>query len=115
MRHGCVLRAAFAARDELRGRRLACFLDGIGGAYGSQCDGEGLYAVGLHSSEVALPDGTAPIPPAGSLGGSLERASRYVAEMLPALDPEPLEQRLCRTTGLPRGATTRSPLGGKGP
>ena len=98
VRHGCVLRGAFRVRG---GERLACLLDGLGGAYGSQCEGEPLYAVGLHSSEVALSGGSASIPPPESLGGALESTSRYVADVLPGLDPEAAEQRLCRTTRLP--------------
>jgi len=99
---GCVLRAAFAVRDGAG--RQACLLDRReGGAYGSQCEGGPEYAVGLHSSEVGVCDGDAPIPAAESLAPALERTSRYVAEMLPGLDPEPLGLRLCRTTRLPWG------------
>ena len=105
--HGCVLRATFGVREELAGERLACLLDrrdtAASGVYASQCEGRPCYTVGLHSSEVDLPDGTAPIPPAESLAPAVERTSRYVAENLPGLYPEPVELRLCRTTKLPWG------------
>nr|MBA2644544.1 amino acid oxidase [Solirubrobacterales bacterium] len=105
--HGCQLRATFAVREELAGERLACLLDrrdaAASGVYASQCEGRPCYTVGLHSSEVPLPDGPAPIPAAESLSPSVEHTSRYVAENLPGLYPEPVELRLCRTTKLPWG------------
>ncbi len=107
VRHGCQLRATFGVREGLAGERLACLLDrrdtAASGVYASQCEGRPCYTVGLHSSEVDLPDGTAPIPPAESLSPTVERTSRYVAENLPGLHPEPVELRLCRTTKLPWG------------
>ena len=107
VRDGCVLRATFGVRDEPPRARLACLLDRRdsrpSGAYGSQCEGGPSYAVGLHSSELALPSGEAPIPAAESLAPALERTSRYVAETFPGLHPEPIGQRLCRTTRLPWG------------
>ncbi len=105
--HGCQLRATFGVREGLAGERLACLLDrrdsAASGVYASQCEGRPCYTVGLHSSEVPLPDGTAPIPAAESLSPAVEHTSRYVAENLPGLDPEPVELRLCRTTKLPWG------------
>ena len=107
LRNGCLLRATYAAREGLAAERLACLLDrretGASGVYGSQCEGRPLYAVGLHSSEVALEDPEAPMPAEESLAPAAARTSRYVAETLPGLDPEPLELRLCRTTKLPSG------------
>jgi sarcosine oxidase len=108
VRDGCLLRATFAVREGLGDRRLACVLDrretAVSGVYASQCEGGPCYTVGLHSSELELPDGGAPIPPAESLGPAAERTSSYVAETLPGLRPEPVELRLCRTTKLPVGA-----------
>ncbi len=52
---------------------------------------------------MCLPDGAAPIPPAESLSPAVEHTSRYVADNLPGLHPEPVELRLCRTTKLPWG------------
>ena len=107
LRHGCQLRATFAARGTRPEEALACILDrreqAASGVYASQCEGAPCYTVGLHSSEVALPDGTAPIPPAESLAPAIESTSSYVVEHLPGLDPEPVELRLCRTTKLPWG------------
>ncbi|MDQ4071396.1 MAG: FAD-binding oxidoreductase, partial [Actinomycetota bacterium] len=106
--HGCQLRATFAVREGLAYDGLACLLDrrdaAASGVYASQCEETPCYTVGLHSSEVALPDGTAPIPPTESLSPSVEHTSRYVAENLPGLHPEPVELRLCRTTKLPWGS-----------
>lgn len=105
--HGCQLRATFAVREGLAGDHLACLLDrrdtAASGVYASQCEGTPCYTVGLHSSEVSLPDGAAPIPPAESLSPAVEHTSRYVADNLPGLHPEPVELRLCRTTKLPWG------------
>ena len=105
--HGCQLRATFGVREGLDAERLACLLDrrdaAASGVYALRCEGRPCYTVGLHSSEVPLPDGTAPIPPADSLSPAIERTSRYVAEHLPGLEPEPVELRLCRTTRLPWG------------
>lgn len=108
VRHGCLLRATFGVREDFAGERLACLLDrrdaAASGVYASQCEGRPCYTVGLHSSEVCLPDGTAPIPAAESLSPAVEQTSRYVAETLPGLHPEPVELRLCRTTRLPWGS-----------
>ena len=98
--HGCTLRATFAIRDPGDAPRLACLLDRDRGAYGSQCEGGPAYAVGLHTSEVALPDAAAPIPAAMAQGPALAATSRYVARALPGLHPEPIGVRLCRTTRL---------------
>ena len=107
VRHGCQLRATFPVREGLAAERLACLLDrretAASGVYALERDGRPCYTVGLHSSEVRLPGGTAPIPPAESLAPAVERTSRYVAENLPGLDREPVELRLCRTTRLPWG------------
>jgi len=107
VRHACQLRATFGVREGLAYERLACLLDrrdaAASGVYAAQCEGRPCYTVGLHSSEVSLPNGTAPIPPAESLSPAVERTSRYVAENLPGLHPEPIELRLCRTTKLPWG------------
>ena len=107
VRHGCLLRATFGVREGIAGERLACLLDrrdtAASGVYASQCEGRPCYTVGLHSSEVELPDGTAPIPPAESLSPAVDHTSRYVADNLPGLRPEPIELRLCRTTKLPWG------------
>ena len=107
LRNGCLLRATFRARQGIAAERLACLLDrretGASGVYASQCKGRPLYAVGLHSSEVALEDAEAPMAAEESLAPAAARTSRYVAETLPGLDPEPLELRLCRTTKLPSG------------
>ena len=106
--HGCQLRATFAVREGLAHDGLACLLDrrdaAATGVYASQCEGRPCYTVGLHSSEVSLPDGTAPIPPTESLSPAIEHTSRYMAENLPGLHPEPVELRLCRTTKLPWGS-----------
>ncbi len=119
VRHGCQLRATFAVREGLPEERLACLLDrretAASGVYASQCEGRPCYTVGLHSSEVRLSEGSAPIPPADSLAPSIEATSRYVTETLPGLEPEPVELRLCRTTKLPGGndafgAWQRSPV-----
>ena len=108
LRHGCQLRATFAVRDGLAVERLACLLDrretAASGVYALWSEGRPCYTVGLHSSEVQLPDGTAALPPAESLAEAIERTSDYVSATLPGLDPDPVELRLCRTTKLPWGA-----------
>ena len=108
VRHGCQLRATFGVREALAGQRLACLLDrrdtAASGVYASQCEDRPCYTVGLHSSEVSLPDCTAPVPPAESLSPTVEHTSAYVGETLPGLHPEPVELRLCRTTKLPWGS-----------
>ena len=102
--HGCTLRGTFAVRDPAAAPRLACLLDRRGGgAYGSQCEGGAAYAVGLHTSEVTLPDADAPIPAARSLAPAVAATARYVSDTLPGLDPEAIGVRLCRTTRLPWG------------
>ena len=110
LRHGCQLRATFAVREPLAEERLACLLDrrdtAASGVYALHRDGRPCYTVGLHSSHVELPDGTAPLPAAESFAEAVGRTSRYVSETLPGLDPEPVELRLCRTTRLPWGADT---------
>lgn len=107
VRHGCQLRATFVVREGLADEGLACLLDrrdtAASGVYASQCERRPCYTVGLHSSEVCLPDGAAPIPPAESLSPAVAHTSSYVAENLPGLHPEPVELRLCRTTKLPWG------------
>ncbi len=105
--HGCQLRATFGVREGLVGQRLACLLDrrdrAASGVYASRCEERPCYTVGLHSSEVCLPDGAAPVPATESLSPAVEHTSAYVAETLPGLHPEPVELRLCRTTKLPWG------------
>ena len=105
LRNGCLLRATYAARVGIAAERWACLLDrretAASGVYASQCEGRALYAVGLHSSEVALEAAEAPMPAEASLAPAAARTSGYVAETLPGLDPKPLELRLCRTTKLP--------------
>ncbi len=105
VRDGCLLRATFAVCEGLAEEPLACLLDRreapASGVYALRCEDVPCYTVGLRSSEVELPDGTAPIPAAESLRPQAERTSRYVAETLPLLHREPLALRLCRTTRLP--------------
>lgn len=101
--HGCTLRATFAVREPAGTARLACLLDRHGGAYGSQCVEAPAYAVGLNASEVALPDGAAPIPAGRPPAPALAETSAYVTRALPGLHPRPIGVRLCRTTRLPWG------------
>jgi len=106
---GCHLRGTFRARNELRGRSLACLQDQSGAhgetAYGAPVPGEDLYAVGLSGAYNEVPeDPSAREPGRNATIADLERRLRaYVGRALPGLDPEPAALRLCLTTILPAG------------
>jgi sarcosine oxidase len=101
----CQLRAAFDVRDAAGGR-LACLLDGRdpgASSYAAPCDDGRRYTVGLGSSEVEVPALGRAAPPDVPPQEAVERTSAYVARVLPGLDPDPVELRLCWTTKLPWG------------
>jgi sarcosine oxidase len=99
------VRCTFAVRGEPPAR-LACLQDGSGdfgetGTYATPGPGNRRYSVGLSQTVEVQGDGSLLDPAALSALG--DRASAYVAEALPGLDPEPLEYRHCWVTELPWG------------
>ncbi len=103
VRLGAHVRGAFEVRGDPP-PRLACLQDSSGqfgevGAYAAPVAGNRRYAVGLSQAVEVREDGSLVDP--GALASLAERASAYVKEALPGLDPDPLEPRHCWVTELP--------------
>jgi len=103
VRLGAHVRGTFEVRGDPPAR-LACLQDSSGrfgevGAYAAPVAGNRRYAVGLSQAVEVREDGSLVDPRA--LASLAERASAYVKEALPGLDPDPLEPRHCWVTELP--------------
>ncbi len=97
------VRCMFAVRAQPPAR-LACLQDGSGdfgetGTYATPEPGNRRYSVGLSETVEVQGDGSLFDP--GGLAELGDRASAYVRQALPGLDPEPLEPRHCWVTNLP--------------
>ena len=106
---GCHVRATFAVRPHLRGRRLACLQEQSGEygetVYGGPVPGEELYVVGLSGPGNEIPaEQDLRVPGRNEWVEELAgRISGWVGRAMPGLDPEPVGLRLCITTVLPEG------------
>ena len=90
----CHARATFSVRS---GHGLPSLQEqsGVYGetVYGGAIPGEALYVVGLGGPDSVVGEGE-------SVGDLVRRIGAYVGRALPGLDPEPVEVRLCLSTGL---------------
>jgi sarcosine oxidase len=102
VRLGAHVRLTFEVRNEVQ--RLACLQDSSGefgetGTYAAAAPGNRRYGVGLSEATPAKEDGSFAEPEA--LAALAERASAYVRQALPGLDPRPVDYRHCWVTTLP--------------
>jgi sarcosine oxidase len=105
VQHGVHVRLTYAVRDAAP-TRLSTLQDSSGafgesGIYAAAPEGNASYAVGLSNYTPARDDGS--LPAAHELSDLAARASAYVRQALPGLDPEPVEVRHCWVTQLPWG------------
>jgi sarcosine oxidase len=102
-------RASFPVRDRSRRSSFACLQDFSGHhgetVYGSPVGRNGLYAVGLVGPTSDTPFDPKPEAPFLELDSAelVERIVRYVVAAMVALEPEPVEVRICPTTKLDAG------------
>ena len=102
-------RASFAVRERASGSHFACLQDFSGHhgetVYGSAVGRTGLYAIGLVGSTSDTPFQVAPkTMPSGLAAAELvDRIVQYVDFVLEALEPDPVEVRICPTTKLEAG------------
>ena len=105
VQHGAHVRLTYAVRGAPP-TTLATLQDSSGafgetGVYAAAPPGNTTYAVGLSDYTAARDDGS--FPAAQELPELAARASRYVRQALPGLDPEPVDVRHCWVTQLPWG------------
>lgn len=102
---GAHVRLTYAVRGAVPDR-LATLQDSSGvfgetGVYAAASHGNARFAVGLSQVTRVRDDGSLPAPE--ELADLAARASDYVREALPGLDPEPVDVRHCWVTQLPWG------------
>ena len=94
---GCHARARFDVRPPFAGQSLPALqeLSGTNGetVYGGAVPGEARYVVGLGGPDSVVEDGE-------SSDDLVRRIAAYARRALPGLDPDPVDVRLCLSTGL---------------
>jgi sarcosine oxidase len=92
--------------------RASCWIDHTGDfgerVYGSPVGSTGLYAIGLHGvgSDPPIAHDTPYLAAESDPLESADRIRAYVRRVMPGLDPDPVEARMCVTTTLPWGDDT---------
>ena len=103
VQHGAHVRLTYAVRgaapDHLSTLQDSSGVFGETGIYAAAPEGNAAYAVGLSNYTLVRDDGS--FPAAHELSDLAARASKYVRQALPGLDPEPVDVRHCWVTQLP--------------